>query len=297
LTPDQVKALVHHYGVRFLGRKASTLTPVDATHLLEIVAKVQAELGHGRVFVRMSNRSPKDGCIASSCSVEWSAIRRAHGNDANGALVEILRLQMCSLACRSADDVMALLLSSERVYRDNIEALNCAEEAGDVWRTSIVLRPWISLRECDEWRVFVCNRRVTAISQYCHLAMFAELQSVDLALLAERIREWVEHSVMPALSPRDYDSAVVDVALLGETIKVIEINPFDSATGPALFCWKKDAALLHETLHETARIEHVPIRIVRQVDQAHAASVVEALIANEEIVAAELSAHWRTLID
>jgi hypothetical protein len=298
LAPAHVNAMLNFYGVRFLNRSPQTLTQLDERRLLEITAALKphfAASGAGAWFVRMSNRSPKDG-VRSSENVfdEWRRIRARTAN-ANDCVVEMLSAQLQSLMCRSIDDVMSLLLTSERVFRDNREAIECNKQDGaDIWRTSIILRPWLPrLREWNEWRVFVHQRHAVAISQYCHLACFKQLIAADIAALARHITAFVEQRVMPALSDSVYNSAVVDVVVFDDTdaleTAVIEINPFDRATGAALFDW-------NDILMPSSPPSDVPIRIVNKEDLTASEALIESMFADEEVMSKELRAPWQQFL-
>jgi hypothetical protein len=175
---------------------------------------------------------------------------------------------------RNKDDVFNLLLTSERVYTDLIEAVDAhVLLENDQWATSIILRRWLdNLWQHAEFRVFVYQRRVVAISQYNHLCRFKQLsdnasRDTELQLIA-LIQPFVEKTVMPKLDAEKFDNAIVDVALLPTNMRsidddndneigslynynlepiVIELNPFATTTGPALFDWTVDKDILMPT--------------------------------------------------
>ena len=78
-------------------------------------------------------------------------------SDPHTQMTAISEAQMVVLRCTTAKHVMSLLLSSERVYRDLLLALDAAEEdPQDVWGTFLALRAWDDrIRHDWEFRCFV----------------------------------------------------------------------------------------------------------------------------------------------
>lgn len=93
----------------------------------------------------------------------------------------------------------------------------------------------------NEFRVFVSNGTITAISQYDHYSVYPHLHPLR-SKLELKIREaWAEaHERMKE------KSYVIDLAYLPSMDKmiVIELSPFLPCTGAALFSWKVDGHLL-----------------------------------------------------
>ena len=83
---------------------------------------------------------------------------------------------------------------------------------------------------------------MNALSQYNHLCYFS---AIDAARdeLARRIREFFSAAVQPRLAGV-FSECVVDFAIVGETVWVIEINPFLVTTDGCLFNWDTDRPIL-----------------------------------------------------
>jgi len=151
------------------------------------------------------------------------------------------------LRVRTGREAMCLLLSSERVFIDLVLALSSSTaDAGDKWQTSLILRDWEEgLRHDWEFRCFVCEKRLTAISQYNHYCVFEDVKQAAESGSGESLRKEIRafwRRVQNNVNPRSY---VMDVCKLnnGEW-KVIEVNPFAPTTGGALYCWRADGATL-----------------------------------------------------
>ena len=220
---------------------------------LEIdIARHMAAFKDGAVFVRVSDRSPKDGMpllaqgeTVSACFEK--ALATCPPDDANAKMVILSDLQLRLLRCGSPRQVMNLLLTSERVIVDLLLALDCYHVTeGASWSTCVILREWNDrLRGDFEFRVFVCDHKITAISQYNHYCRFDSLcREMDDAAIEALRRQIVTY--VTALQPRiDESSYVVDVAMVEHQLFVIELNPFQTTTGAALFDWECDDAILH----------------------------------------------------
>ncbi len=93
-----------------------------------------------------------------------------------------------------------------------------------------------------EFRGFVVNGTLTALSQYFAPCFFNEIQGRE-----KEIREKCEGllSQIQHLIPK---KVVCDFAVLENTVMVIEINPFNDYTGcgtsACMFDWKSDRAVL-----------------------------------------------------
>lgn len=254
VSPELATAMIRFYQAHFKIRNA--LTNDDIKLLLDLEDRIQRSImvsnaetnSTNGVFVRMSNRSPKDGQPllekGKTVNSEYeSALRGIPDTDPNRQMVAICDVQMKILQCKDAAAVMNLLLTSERVFLDLYLALDCHEASKeDEWSTSVILREWQpKLRQDFEFRLFVCNNKVTAISQYNHWCVYDSMHSDDAQALPVKLRAFAE-KVHPYIQQSSY---VLDLAVLGDEIVVVELNPFDNTTGACMFDWRTDHDILH----------------------------------------------------
>lgn len=254
VSPELAGAMTRFYQAHFKIRNA--LTNDDIRLLLDLEDRIKQSIlafnaatnSTSGVFVRMSNRSPKDGqpLLENGKTVGSEYETALHGipdSDPNRQMVAICDAQMKILQCKDAAAVMNLLLTSERVFADLYLALDCHEASKeDEWSTSVILREWQpQLRQDFEFRLFVCNNKVTAISQYNHWCVYDSMHSDDVHALPEKLRAFAE-KVHPYIEQSSY---VLDLAVLGDEIAVVELNPFDNTTGACMFDWKTDHDILH----------------------------------------------------
>lgn len=109
----------------------------------------------------------------------------------------------------------------------------------------LTLFPWLDIQ--DEYRVFIHNRRVTAISQQDlgtpHPVMAQTDEPAEYAsMVTTKILEECSRSVIPWLERTGRDSVTLDFAFIGSTMEpfIVEFNPFgpEHAAGSSLFHWE-----------------------------------------------------------
>jgi hypothetical protein len=190
----------------------SVLLPIDTAHA-NVDAAIE-KLG-GQAFFKLSSVSAKDLC------------KNLPGERPNYS----------KLCVRSAKDVECLIKSSERLQH------SLTQKRGEL----IVLREWIpNLDGRFEFRCFVCDGRVTGISQYEYVNVYP-MWSDDKyckTIFAE-ILLFLEE-VVPRLLPLECRDWTVDVVKHADKWQVVEINAFgaDLNVGGCLFHWRIDYELL-----------------------------------------------------
>eukprot|EP01097_Dermamoeba_algensis_P006620 TRINITY_DN4127_c0_g1_i1.p1 TRINITY_DN4127_c0_g1~~TRINITY_DN4127_c0_g1_i1.p1 ORF type:complete len:395 (+),score=78.24 TRINITY_DN4127_c0_g1_i1:45-1187(+) len=273
LSVEEVNAFVSYYHTRYNGR--NLLSKRDAELILSLQNRIDKQIEENSwresgVFIRLSSRSPKDGQpleVSALLQALDEGLKTRHEGDplkeANQKLETFFRVTMKLLRVTSGREALSLILSSERVFLDSILALDCQKLEGDVWRTQIVLRKWENrLREDFEFRGFVCNNQLTALSQYNHYCVFPHLLKWKSVIQEKINRKWAE---VQELIP--HPSYIIDFAILfdgsytqediekgevkkeikdeGIQVMIVELNPFATSTGASLFDWKRDWELLN----------------------------------------------------
>eukprot|EP00927_Polykrikos_kofoidii_P060298 TRINITY_DN5530_c1_g1_i1.p1 TRINITY_DN5530_c1_g1~~TRINITY_DN5530_c1_g1_i1.p1 ORF type:complete len:480 (-),score=85.16 TRINITY_DN5530_c1_g1_i1:35-1474(-) len=190
-----------------------------------------------RRFVKTSMRSPKDGV-----RVEHAPHTPPH---------ERLQREVEACAVDSGAAALELLIASKRVMSD-IGHFRRYRAQGASNEFNVVLRTWDdAVAGTVEWRCFVADGRLTAISQYhCYTALpeivhasAEELRATRDRLVAfhRRVHGAVEESVR-------VPSYVLDVAtpVSGDQmtpVRLVEVNPLHTSGG-ALFTWRHDTDVL-----------------------------------------------------
>lgn len=159
------------------------------------------------------------------------------------------RMERCSLkdGCLGAGpfftskDIVSGLCTSFRCYKQFLK--NREKER-------LFILPWNDMiQERDEFRVFVCDKRITAISQY-NIHEDYGLKDKHLFKLANIIIDLVKCKVINTIStlPPSFsvDVFISDIDNLSNNL-IIEVNSFgkELAAGSCLFNWTKDREQLY----------------------------------------------------
>ena len=200
LTPAQANAL----RTLNLYNRESGLEPIpaNAERVLEEMKLTLSALMFHDSFVRLGSRSPKDS---------WEAAK-------------------IGFRSNTPSHAIRLLLDSERVYDD----LRLAKRHD--YLPSIVVREWQDIKEWQEFRTFIWDRKLVGISQYFYHDFYPEIQSRSQEI-EDAIRK--EAAIIAPLLP--VDNVIADFFLgeiRGELVaRLLEINPYFRHTDPCLFDW------------------------------------------------------------
>ncbi len=217
--------------------------------------QVQAEASWPSVFVRLSIRSPKDAALSSAsfdghfaASLEAykplpdasQAAASAESSPASGdtqlttdadqnlRLHALYAASMRTLRCDSARAVIATLVRSPRIQRDLADFC-----AGACATMNVVIREYVEFEPELEFRAFVCDGRVTALTQYCEFIYFPRLHArraeVERVLCA-----FCDERVLPAMRAHQPElrSFVVDVILISSMSRAgVASDPYERLEG------------------------------------------------------------------
>lgn len=109
---------------------------------------------------------------------------------------------------------------------------------------SVILVPWVNkLKHRDEFRVFVKNKKITAITQQSWWIDHC-FSNNTIIEIGNKIKNLVNN----ISNKLPFRSVVLDVIVIGDECKLIECNSYGSfaASGGSLFCWKKDKNILEK---------------------------------------------------
>ncbi len=299
ISPRIAQAMVHFYQRKFQGKDVLTHDEIELLQKLEVNIQhyLDSKDSSDGVFVRMSNRSPKDGMPflpngQTMLSQYQSLLKNSADTSPNDKMIQLSDMQMKWLQCNTAQQVMSLLLTSERVYADLHLALDCHHNnKKDKWSTSIILRDWQpALRQDMEFRVFVSNNKITAISQYNHYCKYPSLtgeNAPNLESIYQRLMAFAV-SVHPVVKEKNY---VLDLAIINNKVFIIELNPLDETTGACLFSWKNDRDLLSGKQGGPATIR------VREEPLGHLDVIIDTLVSEQASVGEHDQEPYYTLLE
>ncbi len=105
----------------------------------------------------------------------------------------------------------------------------------------VMAREWRQFDTDWEFRCFVFKKQMTAISVYNNLGYYPEMIGKE-----EKIKTLILEGfdqVKDLLAP-EFETYIIDFAIVDEKAVIIEVNPFGPMTGPSLFDWNADRYLL-----------------------------------------------------
>lgn len=190
-------------------------------------------------FLRFCGRSPKDGDpyqpmrFFTEYKKNLEIISNKYHLDKNKGNTKVMAISKTHwLIVRNGKECLSLLLSSERVYLDLIDWMKFGG------KEQICLREWNKDLDYDnEYRAFVYNNKLTAITQYDHYGKYDEvIKSKDK--VEKMIHQFWEKEVKARMKVSDY---IVDFGYVNDSIILIELSPFLECTGASMFRWQNDS--------------------------------------------------------
>eukprot|EP01126_Amoeba_proteus_P022828 TRINITY_DN2299_c0_g1_i10.p1 TRINITY_DN2299_c0_g1~~TRINITY_DN2299_c0_g1_i10.p1 ORF type:complete len:232 (-),score=54.17 TRINITY_DN2299_c0_g1_i10:696-1391(-) len=212
----------------------------------------------GCVFVKTSCRSAKDTTLYNAnFKKAYSTFleQKSEKDSLNSQVCALLEAGCEALKTYDSNSLFSTFLISSRVYQDFELALLRKER----WNQSLVVRKWKPIAVDMEFRGFVKNSRITALSQYNYVAFFPKLVSLK-DKIEQMIVSFFYNSCLPALNGK-YNEFIIDFGIVGESldeIVVIELNEFMDTTDGCLFHWTNERHLL-ENEPLTFRIQETEI--------------------------------------
>lgn len=261
---EDAKLFINIYERLYLNKDPTEATLLDwrekiskdeKTYIDGIVARLNNAMNiftkDGFAFVKLSSRSAKDAPLIQKnfktiYHEKLSSVPEEEKEAENTKITCLLQAAFDALKVKTGSDVIDMFIRSERVYQDLLLA---AVNQVDKYNENFVIRKFVDIDVDMEFRCFVFNGLLHAISQYNYLIYSKRLvekkEEISLA-----IQNFFKDSVKPKLSipgfPQDF---VIDFAICKEDgdimkIWVIEINPFISTTDGAMFSWEIEYEML-----------------------------------------------------
>lgn len=150
---------------------------------------------------------------------------------------------------------MELLIKSSRCIKHMNKERELTKSGEAEWKMNIVVREWNEIQPELEFRGFVFQRELTALSHYykfCYVSGIAD----DHQCYLERIMEYF-HQVKDSLP----DNCVIDFCFtISNEIRIVELNPWSVNASGALFDWNipEDLAIMEGRAPFQFRYLHVP---------------------------------------
>jgi len=129
--------------------------------------------------------------------------------------------------------VVSKLLESDKVIKYLESYLNNYQGNKSLF---LRLSNWQYIHPKKKFRVFISNKRITAVSQrYPYFCYTKVPNKIDIKNFYLSIRESLP-----------FENLIMDLYLSKKSIKIIDFKPFHTSIDPALFNWKSDFSLLTE---------------------------------------------------
>lgn len=249
LTREHAQAFIYNYAKNHPELQMET-TDEQAENGRKIILSLEKDLSEAiskivkregdPVFVKTSCRSAKDAPITQGkmISLFKKYLSEMEKRDDNDKIHAMLKAGTELMQVFTAKESLDLMLSSERIFQD----MQLAMAVPDRWDNNLIVREWVTIDVDMEFRSFVYDGKLTAISQYNHLVFFPRLLEMkeDLEM---KIKKFWEEKIRDKLVLK-LKNYVIDFAVVGDDIWVIELNPFLETTDGALFSWQKERDLL-----------------------------------------------------
>ena len=186
--------------------------------MLRILETHDIDLVNKDFFVKISSISGKDTTFVEDYYDDVTEFWAA------------MNAQNKKLICKSVEDLCTHILASERIaeYIQHDKYF--------------VFRQWISYGVEDEYRCFIKNKQLVAISQYEYGNALPE-HKIQPELVTKMIKNYVDQ----VATRIPYDDVVLDVAVYDTNVYFIEFNSFglESDTDAGLYDWANDCDLLN----------------------------------------------------
>eukprot|EP01126_Amoeba_proteus_P038935 TRINITY_DN4082_c0_g1_i13.p1 TRINITY_DN4082_c0_g1~~TRINITY_DN4082_c0_g1_i13.p1 ORF type:complete len:220 (-),score=31.85 TRINITY_DN4082_c0_g1_i13:1265-1924(-) len=138
-------------------------------------------------------------------------------------------------------DILETFKQSDRIAVDLERWTSFSSGLGPMYITFRSFKD--DLRAHMEFRCFVHKQKLNAISQYYDTCFFQQLRDRKQWYL-EKMKIFYDEVLRHAL-PEDMENYILDLAVFDDgTVMMIELNPWATTSGAALFSWSQDRLIL-----------------------------------------------------
>ena len=204
-----------------------------------------------KVFVKLSTRSPKDALtdevnerfkVYLDEELDRNMKESLNKNGLESQNLDSIAVCIAKRKCmkiKSGQEALNILILSSRVREDLMKSYDCN------WKFSlkVILREWFDFKPEQEFRIFVKDRQLTAVTQYCYFQYFKQVVQYKEGI-SQAIQNFFDKEVKSFLL-NDHQNCVIDICVVWdesdgtiEKIFIIEINPFFPDTSGCLFNWR-----------------------------------------------------------
>jgi len=232
--------LCHYY---YSGTKQDQLDSNKQNVLANIETEIDKKIQGfgGKAFVKLSTRSPKDAYTSTvnqkMTDIYLQELKKSDGTP-NGDLCAFSNAGRLVSVVHSGKEALEILQRSSRIREDLMRAL----EFPSAFTLDIIVREWIPMLPQQEFRAFVFNSQMTAISQYCYYQYYPEVAKNAQKLKDRMLSFW--KTIADKVPQKNY---IIDFVVLDDRVLIIELNPWFQDTSACIFSWREpaDREILH----------------------------------------------------
>jgi len=155
-----------------------------------------------------------------------------------------------TLKCQNVQDVLTLLKSSDFVAHDLCHSFDDCVDKGSHNTAPrpepfcLVLREWRAVNEACEFRCFVRDRQLCAVSQRHTSAFFPHLVDLEFQeALLRKLAEFFSERLLEGFHLERYAFDVIVGKLPRLKVRLVDFSPWAPSTDPLLFEWEELRAL------------------------------------------------------
>ncbi|XP_017879324.1 cell division cycle protein 123 homolog isoform X2 [Ceratina calcarata] len=131
-----------------------------------------------------------------------------------------------TLKCRSLEEVYLLLKCSDRISRDLSNVKNCTDRKTPV-KSCLVLKQWRDINPCTEFRCFVINKELIAISQR-DISQYHSYNEAEKYNIQTDIKSLFTEHIKDKFPLNNFSFDVIRYKK--EKVKIVDFGPLDEAS-------------------------------------------------------------------
>eukprot|EP01080_Neovahlkampfia_damariscottae_P003788 gene3788-6949_t len=243
---EEAEELIVCYN-KYIMSKKKTTEGMEFNKLKKLMERIDGKLNLFKfgAFIKLNTRSPKD---VPQYEFETEKSKKIIDNEIQKMMKIDDKMELNSIGhaliiatnkmmkIENSRDAIELLIKSSRVYEDLSKNISFGKEH---YQSKLILREWIP-EVVDhpemEFRCFVHEKNLHAVSQYFCDTVFPNLLNQKEEIKKRLIKFYEE--VVKDLVP--HKSFVVDFFVGKDKVYIIELNPFHIGAGACLFSWQHD---------------------------------------------------------
>lgn len=194
----------------------NSLNENESEIIKKLEQRIQNEINNfiepnGSIFAKTSSRSAKDSPVYTKKFQQlYKQFLSDKISNENEQITCLLKAAFQSLRIQNGTELIEMFIKSERIYQDMLLAV----EKRARFNENIVLRKFIDIDVDMEFRGFVYNKKLTALSQYNYLIYSKQLNENKIKIL-QAIQTFYEKNVALKLDEAKFLTCfVIDFAIV-----------------------------------------------------------------------------------